>query len=309
MRIIRLGMLATILFAGCIGTDSFDDPKDSYVMLDTYDVSLKIGETKTMEATYYYNMWVSRPGEELFWQSNDKNVAAVTDKGVISGIGKGQAKVIAFKPGEDTSIVSVTVVGSPDEVARVVISSEKAVFNIGEKIQLSAKAFTIAGTELKHTMFKWQSSDLGIVTVDSAGLATAIANGEASVVATADGISSQAYKLVVGMQARTGSFQGAGSYNTSGTATLFVNESGDLILEFKDDFRTAFALGTFVYLANTTSGRQVGAQGFEIQEISGNGAHSFNVSNLNSEITLDKYQYVIILCKPASITFGSAELK
>jgi hypothetical protein len=42
--------------------------------------------------------------------------------------------------------------------------------------------------------------------------------------------------------------------------------------------------------------------------VSGNGGITFNASSLKSDVALSDYQYVIVLCKPASITFGFAEL-
>ena len=81
-----------------------------------------------------------------------------------------------------------------------------------------------------------------------------------------------------------------------------------MFLYLSEDFETSFALGTFIYLANSTDGTAVRAQGVEIAEIKDNGAKEFNVSQIDPSIQLDDFRYVIILCKPASITFGYADL-
>jgi hypothetical protein len=62
-------------------------------------------------------------------------------------------------------------------------------------------------------------------------------------------------------------------------------------------------------MANVTNGSQVKANGLEVAQITTNGAKSFNLSALRPGIKLTDYSYVIILCKPASVTFGYAELK
>ena len=67
--------------------------------------------------------------------------------------------------------------------------------------------------------------------------------------------------------------------------------------------------GTFVYLANSTNGATVRSAGVELGQIFKDGTHSFDISQLNNAIGLNDYKYVIILCKPASVTFGFAELK
>jgi hypothetical protein len=53
----------------------------------------------------------------------------------------------------------------------------------------------------------------------------------------------------------------------------------------------------------------VRASGLEVAQIVDNGAKTFNLSNIKPGIGLNDYKYVIILCKPASVTFGYAELK
>jgi hypothetical protein len=53
----------------------------------------------------------------------------------------------------------------------------------------------------------------------------------------------------------------------------------------------------------------VRASGLEVAQISTNGAKTFDITAIRPATGLFDYQYVIILCKPASLTFGYAELK
>ncbi len=309
MRTLVYSIVLVFAISGCVGTDQIDEPKDPSVVVDITSLVLMVGESKSVEATYFYNMDRPEPDTQLFWESKDESIAGVNQEGSISGIAKGQTQVIVFNPGEDTATVMVTVVETELDVASVIISADKTSFNVGETIQLAATAYTSSNEEVSVDTFTWSSDMPSVVAVDASGLATAVSDGEAAITATVDGVSSQEIKLMVGLQSRSGNFQGAGSYNTSGTTTLFIDESGDLILELGENFETDFALGTFAYLANSTSGSVVRAQGLEVSEITGKGFHSFNISEIDASVTLDQYQYVIMLCKPASITFGSAELK
>jgi hypothetical protein len=79
-------------------------------------------------------------------------------------------------------------------------------------------------------------------------------------------------------------------------------------LEFSDDFKTSYALGTFVYLSNSTVGSTTFSSGFEITQITEDGSKRFDIWALDPSVELYDYQYVVILCKPARITFGYAEL-
>jgi len=294
--------------SGCIGTDYEDDPKDPGILVDKKSVSVRVGGTSQVEATYWYNSFKEDPSVTLIWQSKQTEIASVDQTGQITGVSKGQTEVIVYAPREDTVTIPVSVVESTNEVAKVEISSVKTTFNIGETIQLNAKAYTVDDVEIQNANVSWISSDETIVSINSSGLATAKANGTAAITAQVDNVTSQPYVLSVGAQMRTGMFQGSGSYKALGVATLIAS-NGNLTLEFSSDFETSFALGTFVYLANSTSGTTVRSQGFEIAQVTTNGAHSYDISALDPNITLDQYQYVILLCKPASITFGYAELK
>ena len=110
---------------------------------------------------------------------------------------------------------------------------------------------------------------------------------------------------------RQGTLQGQGGYTATGTVTLRRNEAGELILSTSDDFEVSFAAGTFLYLSNSEAGPATFTGGLEIADVSDTptGAQSFNVSQVDPNVTLSTYQYVVVLCKPFRLTFGTAELK
>lgn len=298
-----------VFLSACIGTDHLDDPADRAILTDVTSVSLREGQAKAIEATVWYNMWVQDFDSEVIWKSEDVNIATVDQTGTVTGKSKGQTLITILSPGIDTVTVDISVIESTDEVARVAVKSSKTSFQKGETIQLSFDAYDIDDQLITGKQATWTSSNSSIVSVDSNGLALAENDGDANIIAQVDGIKSPGYKLVVGTQARVGIFQGSGSYKAKGTATLMLDANNQLILNFSDDFETSFALGTFVYQANSTSGTVVRTQGVEIAEVTNNGAKTYNISNINSSIGLNDYQYVILLCKPASITFGFAEMK
>ena len=117
--------------------------------------------------------------------------------------------------------------------------------------------------------------------------------------------------MVMDNATRTGTLQGSGGYESKGTVTLSQDEQGNITLATGEDFEVEFALGTFLYLSNDLSGSAIISTGLEIADISQSttGAQSFNVTAINDQVTLDTYQYVIILCKPAQLVFGSATLE
>ena len=108
-----------------------------------------------------------------------------------------------------------------------------------------------------------------------------------------------------------GTLQGQGGYTTVGIVTMRQNEAGEIILSTSNDFEVSFAAGTFLYLSNSEAGPATFTGGLEIADVSDTptGAQSFNVSQVDPNVALGTYKYVVVLCKPFRLTFGTAELK
>ena len=308
MRNASFSVLLTFLLSSCVGTDYENDPKDSAIIVEKQNFELMVGETETIEAVYHYNMWRPEPEAQLTWISEDPSIVGVSSSGTITAIAKGQTTVTVLLAAEDTTSVSVTVVETAAEVASVEISGDNSTIEVSETVQLSARAYTINEVEITGKLVSWSSSDMTVASIDQNGLVTGLSDGLTEMTATVDGINSPAYVIMVGSNGKMGTFQGVGSYDAKGTATL-TDDNGNLTLTFSNDFETSFALGTFVYLANSTSGTAVRSQGLEIAEVTTNGAKSYDITAVDGSIGLDSYQYVVLLCKPASITFGYAEMK
>jgi hypothetical protein len=155
---------------------------------------------------------------------------------------------------------------------------------------------------------QYSSQDPDILSVNQDGIATGMANGFGQITATVEGVQSNTLGIQVGQTSRTGTFIGANGYDAAGATELFLAQNGDLMLRLEGNFDTDFALGTFIYLSNSTSGSTTRNEGLEIQEVTSGGAHLFNVANLDPAVGIEDFNYVIILCKPATITFGYAQL-
>ena len=188
---------------------------------------------------------------------------------------------------------------------------------VGDSLQLTVQLLP-PGTNPEDVFLTWSSSRPEVVTVDDTGLVRARAEGTAEVTVAANGTASDPYPLVVGAAvvppeatgARTGALMGSGGYQASGTVTLQRGDDGILRLMTSDDFTVSVALGTYLYLSNSQEGGATASGGLEIADVSesATGAQVFNVTEIDGSVMLDTYQYVVVLCKPAQLTFGSAKL-
>ncbi len=303
-------LVVPLLLIGCIGTDIIDDEMvDEVIIVEPNQGSLMLGDDLQLTGKYY-NLFGLFTAVDLTWQVEDVDVLTIDSNGLVTAISAGQTIATASFDQTVSNEVLITVVLDVNDVAKVEIAEPTTTsLNTGETLQLSAKAYNVNDEELAGEVITWESSDESVVTVDASGLVTAIGDGAAQITASSDGVESLPIDIQVGNTQKIATFMGSGSYNAQGMATLKINGSGDLVLEFSSDFETDFALGTFIYLSNTTDGIETRADGLELMEITSNGAKTFDVSAIDSSVDIDTYQYVIVLCKPAAITFGSADFE
>jgi hypothetical protein len=290
-----------------VGTDVLEDPRvPARVVVNPSTLALPVGGTANLTAVYT-NEFGLAADIPATWSTSNATVASISAGGTVDGRSPGQTLIIA-KLGGTADTCRLTVVANANAVARVVISSTGTSLEPGETRMLSASVFNINNELLAGRTVTWQSSNSAFAAVSASGVLTALTAGRVTVTAMAEEVTSNALEFTIGAS-RTGTFTPAGGYVAAGTATLRI-VNNRLVLELGGDFRTSFALGTFIYLANNnTSGSTVRSAGVEIAEIRNNGAHTFDVTSVRPATTLGEFRYVIILCKPASLVFGSADLK
>ncbi len=306
----RILLTISIIFVicGCIGTDYVDDPiVGERIELNVSQQALMVGESFVVIATYFDQYGIEQT-TGFSWTSSNINVATVDSQGVVKAIGAGQAMVVAAVGSTISSSVNITIVENASQVARVEITSpsNKISLAIGESHTLNVLVKNINGEILTDRTVQWFSENSSIATVND-GIVKGVSSGLVDIHAKVEGVKSNLLNFSIG-SGLSGAFISAGGYKAIGMASL-KEVNGDVVLEFSSNFETSFALGTFVYMANVTNGSQVKANGLEVEQITTNGAKTFNLSALRSDIKLTDYKYVIILCKPASVTFGFAELK
>lgn len=294
---------------GCIGVDEVDDPiVGELIIVDQSQVALLVGDTTRLSARYFDQYGIEQ-NIQLEWEADNETVCSIDLAGVVTALSAGQSNITASIGSTESDPVLITVVNDANDVAQVTISSSIGnQIAIDQELGLDIEIFNLEGNPIMGNAINWESSDDDILEVDENGTILGISNGSATIRAIVDGIYSNALSISVGQTSRTGTFQGANGYDASGSTELFIADNGDLILTLSSDFSTDFALGTYIYLSNSTSGGATAAGGLEIQEVFSGGSATFNVSNIDPDIQITDYEYVIVLCKPAQITFGLAQL-
>ena len=133
-------------------------------------------------------------GATVTWTSSASSVATVDASGLVTAAGNGTATITASAGSASGSAV-VTVMQS---VASVEVSpSVDELTALGQTVQLTAEAFDENGHAVAGAEFSWESSDAAVATVDAGGLVTAVAEGVATITASAGSASGSAVVTVM----------------------------------------------------------------------------------------------------------------
>lgn len=128
--------------------------------------------------------------DKVAWASSDESVLTVDAAGLVTAVANGEATVTAMA-GEHSDSATITVT-TPATSVTVSGASENPL-NVGDTVQLRAEVKPEGTTDKAM----WASSNANVLTVDADGLVTALANGEATVTATAGEHSDSATITVV----------------------------------------------------------------------------------------------------------------
>ncbi|WP_419166834.1 Ig-like domain-containing protein [Candidatus Palauibacter sp.] len=127
-------------------------------------------------------------GVSIDWAASDTLVATVTGSGLVRSTGPGAATITATAGGLSAT-ASVTV---EQVVAEVVVTPPAPTVFEGDTLRLAAEARDANDYHVPDVVFVWTSDYEAVATVDSAGLAQAVAQGTATITARTGEVSGTA---------------------------------------------------------------------------------------------------------------------
>jgi len=137
----------------------------------------------------------------IVWNSGDTTVATVSVGGMVHLRKNGSTEITAATAGAAAN-ASVTIGGGAragdgsQTVASVMIAPASVTVAQGKTAQLAATVLDGAGATLLTPAMTWTSSNPGVVTVSSMGLATAVSLGAAMITASSGGKSASSHLTV-----------------------------------------------------------------------------------------------------------------
>ena len=140
-----------------------------------------IGQTEQLSAEVRDQIGRAMVGVAVSWSSSDTTVAAVDSAGLVTAAGIGVTAVTATV-GEVSGVALVTVEQS---AGSVIVSPPADTIAPGDTLRLVAEAHDANGHRVESARFSWSSSDVSVATVDASGLVHGVAEGTATIRATA----------------------------------------------------------------------------------------------------------------------------
>lgn len=295
----------SLLQSGCIGTDVVDEvigQDQSSLQLEQENISLLIGQTQSLKATYYNEAGIEMQ-TPLDWISENPSIATVSTDGLVTAKALGQTGIVVSTEDQITARALVTVVADVNAVASVTISGSTNQLQPSASLQLTATVRSAGGQVITGNPVSWNSSNTAVATVNSSGSVTAIANGQTQITATVNGVNSLPYIISVGSSQRQGSFVGVGGHSVSGSATV-TNGANGYVVNLSANFMTQAGPALHVYLGKSGTS---GANGVDLGELQSNsGAQTYTIpANVNQA----NFTHVLIYCQPFGVVFGAAALQ
>ncbi|MYA42704.1 MAG: hypothetical protein F4087_01420 [Gemmatimonadetes bacterium] len=211
-------------------------------------------------------------GTAFTWTSGDTLIAVVDDVGLVTAVGNGEADIMAAS-GAVSGTAAVTVAQKLGAVA--VSPSTGTLEALGDTVRLLAEATDANGHPVVGTVFTWTSGNTLVAMVDSAGLVTAVGNGQTEIAAASGAVSGTATVTVaqqpgavvvtpstdtlvaLGDTVRL-SAEAMDSNGNSVSGTVFTWVSGDTLIAVVDDTGLVAAVGNGATTVTAASGGAVG---------------------------------------------------
>ena len=154
------------------------------------EATVVIGDTLRLVATAEDANGHTVADVAFTWASMPEAVATVTDFGLVLAVSHGRATVTVRAGGKTAAIATITV-PRPVPVTVDVSPDSASVRAVGDTVRFTAVPRDADGAATDHPV-TWASSDEGVATVTD-GLATATGVGQATLTATAGGVSGSAH--------------------------------------------------------------------------------------------------------------------
>ena len=156
----------------------------SEVEINPPGAGLRVGSTRQFTATPKTSSGIPIPNRIVAWSSSDVDVATISESGMVTAVGLGEAEITG-RVDDVSGSVTVSVTRVP--VAEVIVAPASASLLVGQTRQLTVTLRADDGAKLTGRAVTFVSDQPARATVSSTGLVTAIAPGPVVIRARSEG--------------------------------------------------------------------------------------------------------------------------
>jgi uncharacterized protein YjdB len=159
-------------------------PAVTTVSLNVTAAQIEVGRTVNITATVKDQRDSVMTGKVVTWSSSNTPVATVAN-GVVTGVTKGQATIVASVDGKVATATVFVADASVNSVS--LVATVPSPFFVGQTVQASATPRDVNNNPLSTFAVTWSSSNPSVATVSPLGLITAVSAGSTTITATSSG--------------------------------------------------------------------------------------------------------------------------
>jgi PGF-pre-PGF domain-containing protein len=195
--------------------------------------ALEINDTELFEATALDQFGNAMTGVEVTWTSSNTTVGTIAENGTFTALAAGTATITAAAD-EVSGTATVTVNGEePVEpvTTSITVAPTTTTLEINGTEQFSATALDQFGSAMTGVSVTWASGNATVGTIDEDGLFTALAEGTATITATAENKFAEATVTVTAEESVL-----TGITVAPATPTLAIDETESFTATILDQF-------------------------------------------------------------------------
>ena len=151
------------------------------------DTSVFLGQSFAMRGAALRSDQTVKSDALLKYVSRDPSTIAITAAGQVTAAAAGTAWIVVGTANGKFDSTTVTAVGKPP-LARIDAGPDRMLTSLGDTVQLAPVAFDALGAQMQGVAFTFASADQAVATVTGAGVATAVGNGTARVIASSGSV-------------------------------------------------------------------------------------------------------------------------
>lgn len=207
-------LFAVLLAAGCDDEPSGSNRKVTRVAVTGATATVEAGKTLQLTAVAYDRRDRVVTGSGFAWSSSSDAVATVSQDGVVTGRTAGPVVITAVSQGVSGTI-TLTVTAVPVVPAapatRVVVVPSFSTVDAGGTATLRGVALAANGDTVRTATFTWSAAPEAAATVNTSGVVTGVAAGQARVVVRSGTLADTATVAVLGARSLLSTAFPAGS--------------------------------------------------------------------------------------------------